>query len=79
VNSFKCVSCHGPAGGIQGFDDVVGRAILSRGIGLAVLANSKARVGQVASEIEDYYLSDLPRKIARQNASYTERIKAATD
>jgi hypothetical protein len=75
TNSFKCVSCHGPAGGIQAFDDVVGKAILAPGIGLAAISYSKDRVAVLSSEIEDYYLAGIPQKIARQNASYTERVK----
>lgn len=76
INSFKCVSCHGPAGGIQFFDDVISKAMLSSGVGLAVISKNKDRIGQVASELEDYYLSNLQSKIRRQNASYTERLKA---
>lgn len=75
INSFKCISCHGPAGGIQPFEDVVGKAILSPNIGLAAIAYSKERVGQLASELEDYYLVGTPARITRQNASYTARVK----
>lgn len=76
TNSYKCVSCHGPASGIQPFEDVIGKAILAPGIGLTTIAYTKDRVGQISGELEDYYLSGLAGKIQRQNASYSARVKA---
>lgn len=76
TNSYKCVSCHGPANGIQPFDDVVGHAILDPKIGLVAITYPHNRVADLSSEIEDYYLVGTPIKIQRQNASYADRVKA---
>lgn len=75
VNAYTCIRCHGPASGFQPFRDVIGEAILSPTIGLAVIAATKGRVEQLAGESADYYLSGLQTKIRRRNASYAERLK----
>jgi hypothetical protein len=77
ITAHKCIGCHTETGGgIRPFEDVVARIILSPGIGIAALSYSKDRVSQVASEIEDYYLTGTSQKITRQNASYAARVRA---
>lgn len=75
-NFYTCVRCHAETNGVRPFDDVVGRAMLSPGIGLAVLAKTKGRVVEVDAQLTDYYLSGLQSKIVRQQTSYANRVKA---
>lgn len=75
-NPKACIGCHSESGGgLQPFDDVISKAILSPRIGLAVFAYGKEQGTELLGNLQDYYLSDLSRKIARQNASYAERLK----
>lgn len=76
INAYKCISCHGPVSGTYPFDDVVGKAIVTPEIALAVIAKDKKKVADRKQAIEEYYLSDLGKKIARQQESYGERVKA---
>ncbi len=76
INSYKCISCHGPVSGIYPFEDVISKAVLAPGIGLAVIAKGKERQSELRSAIEDYYLTGIAAKIARQEASYAARVTA---
>lgn len=76
---YKCVSCHGPKGGIRHFDDVIKRMAEANGVGLAVIIKGRklqdfppeTRTKQL---LENYYLSDLGRAITRQQQSYTDVV-----
>lgn len=76
INAYKCIGCHGPAGGTYPFADIIGKAILDPAIGLLVLGKDKAAVADKKQTLEEYYLSPLGKLIARQQDSYTERVKA---
>jgi len=76
INAYKCISCHGPVSGTYPFDDVVGKAIVTPEIALAVIAKDKKKVADRQQAIEEYYLSDLGKKISRQQESYGARVKA---
>lgn len=75
ISAYKCVSCHGPSGGIQPFQDIIADAILSPNIGLAVFAYGSDRQNVLRETLSEYYLTDLPSRIRKQNASYTARLK----
>ena len=79
VNSYKCIGCHGPVSGTYPFDDVVGKSILDPAIALAVISKDKEKAADRTAALEDYYLSDLSRKITRQQNSYADRILACND
>lgn len=76
INAYKCISCHGPTGGVYPFDDVVARAILADGIVQYPIAKDKKVAEAAVREAEDYYLSGLAKKMVRQQESYTARVKA---
>ncbi len=75
TNSYSCILCHGPVGGIIPFSDVIGKAIIDPAIGLLVLGKDKSAVAEKRQTLEEYFLSNLPKTIARQQDSYTDRIK----
>lgn len=76
LNAISCLSCHGPASGVYPFDDIVGKAILEPSIALAVISKDKKKVADKTAALEDYYQSDLGRKVSRQQSSYADRVLA---
>jgi mono/diheme cytochrome c family protein len=72
---YKCVSCHGPKGGIRHFDDVVSRMAKNPKIGLAVITKNKYRDNQLREALEDYYMSDLGTEIAKHQRSYNRIVQ----
>lgn len=72
---YKCVSCHGPKGGIRHFDDVISRMAQNPNVGLAVVTKGKYHNNQLREALEDYYLSDLGNEIAKHQRSYNRIVQ----
>lgn len=72
INAYKCISCHGPAQGIQPFSDIIQKLMLSP---QAYLLNySKKKNPELYKSAEDYYLYDTPAAIRRQQQAYINVI-----
>lgn len=73
---FKCVRCHGPNGGINGFDDVIRRLRVARKTGVAVIGD---RYGDddFKRRLEAYYGGDLGEDTAQHRTVYGRAVKDA--
>jgi len=71
---WKCVRCHGPSSGINGFDDVVRRLIVARKAGLATISKGYSDE-EFKAKLEAYYASDLKDETERERESYAKRLK----
>lgn len=78
ITPYKCVSCHGPKGGIRHFDDAIRQIALSKDVGLAVVTKGYYGNTQLREALEDYYLSPLGQEITKQQVSYTRVISELT-
>lgn len=77
LTPYKCVTCHSGAKGIWDFADVVGKlATQPDRVGLATFGKNPSDSAQIRGAVEDYYLSNVPRTIARQQESYSRSIAA---
>ena len=50
MSPYKCVSCHGPKGGIRGFEDAITRIAMSKDVGLAVITKEPTFDPEVTSQ-----------------------------
>lgn len=75
LTPYKCVTCHAGSKGIWDFADVVGKlATKDDRVGLAAFGKSPSDAAHARAAVEDYYLSELPRTIARQQDAYTQAV-----
>lgn len=73
---FKCVRCHGPNGGINGFDDAIRRLQIARKTGVAIISKGEQYGDdEFRQKIEAYYAGDLGEDTKLHRAEYTRRIK----
>lgn len=74
---FKCVRCHGPNGGINGFDDAIRRLMVARKAGVAVISKGYGD-DEFRQKIEAYYAGDLGEDTKLHRAEYTKRLRELT-
>lgn len=75
INAYKCISCHGEASGTYPFQDVVLKAIKNPNIALTVINKDKDKAEATKELLEEYYNSKLGKAVARQQESYSARVK----
>lgn len=75
---WKCIRCHTPNGGINGFDDVIRRLMVGKGTGLGILSKDYESDLNFKLKIDSYYKTDLARDTKEQRESYTEIVRQLT-
>ena len=73
---FKCVRCHGPNGGINGFDDVIRRIQVARKTGVAVISKGYGD-DEFRQKVEAYYAGDLGEDTKLHREVYGRAVKDA--
>jgi hypothetical protein len=76
VLGWKCVKCHGPNSGINGFDDVIRPQIIGKSTALAVISEGKSKkeADEERQKQEAYYLGDLKEITKKHRDSYLKVI-----
>lgn len=79
VLGWKCVKCHGPNSGINGFDPYIRPQIVGKSTALAIISDGKneKQIDEERQRQETYYLGDLKEITEKHRKSYLRMIDDA--